>query len=93
MFDIRRFNTTSWLSCVLFLCLFSLLHRVACAGDIPGLADVQGGVIVYVGHPDAGLLAELGAGPGRLVHALSRDRAEVEKARADLLARQVYGKI
>jgi len=76
-----------------FMLLFSLASTVTFANEFLDEAGVQGGLIVHVGRADGSMLADLGAGQGRLVHALTRDPAQVEEARSYLLSKNLYGKV
>lgn len=93
MLDVRKLRTIQCLQCVLFMGLFMLAPMTACAKETLDSGHVQGGLIVHVGRADGSKLAELGAGQGRLVHALTRDPVQVKNARAYLLSRRAYGKV
>ena len=82
-----------YLHCLLYVLLFLHAPMVTCGHEALDRAGVQGGLIVHVGRASGKMLAELGEGQGRLVHALARDSAQVKKARDYLLSRHVYGKI
>ncbi|NQV36297.1 MAG: PQQ-binding-like beta-propeller repeat protein, partial [Phycisphaeraceae bacterium] len=90
MFKFETFRTRQCLQSTLFMGLFMLVPGVTCAQE--GV-NVQAGLIVHVGRADGGLLAELGAGQSRLVHALMQDPAQVKKVRQTLLSKGLYGKI
>jgi len=63
------------------------------AEDLLKQSNVKGGLIVHLGCADAELLAALGSGGKYVVHGLDADAANVAKAREQLRARGVYGKV
>jgi len=65
----------------------------ATAREILEAAGVKGGLLVHVGCGDGKLTAALGAGDSFLVHGLSADPAEVEKAREHIRSLGLYGKV
>ena len=56
-------------------------------------AGVKGGLVVYVGCGDGKLTAALRASDGFLIHGLARDPATVEKARATIRRKGLYGPV
>ncbi len=63
------------------------------ARNILDAAGVRGGLVVHLGCGDGTLTAALRAGDGFQVHGLDRDPANVEKARANVRAKSVYGPV
>ncbi len=63
------------------------------ADQVLGVTGVQGGLVVHVGCGDGQLTAALGARDAYLVHGLDADAANVEKARAHLQSRGIYGSV
>ena len=63
------------------------------AGEIVRTSGVKGGLCVHLGVTDGRLTAALGAGGKFLVHGLAVEASAVDKARACLVARGIYGKV
>ena len=63
------------------------------AARILETAGVQGGLVAHLGCGDGKLTAALRASDGFLVHGLSRDAATVEKARAAIRRKGLYGPV
>jgi outer membrane protein assembly factor BamB/uncharacterized membrane protein len=63
------------------------------AQQILAATGVQGGLLVHLGCGDGRLTAALHAGDGYLVHGLDADAAQIEKARAYIRSRGLYGAV
>lgn len=72
--------------------LLLFAHAVAAHAGLDG-TGVKGGLVVQIGCNRGERLADLGAGPGIILHGLDRDPVKVERARSLLLSRGLYGKI
>ncbi len=78
--------------CVWFLCSPGAAQQQE-AKAILNAAGVKGGLIVHLGCGDGQLTAALRANDAYLVHGLDTDARNVERARAYLLGRGLYGKV
>jgi outer membrane protein assembly factor BamB len=76
---------------LLFVAL-AAVHAADAAGPLQDIRAAGRGVCVQIGGGDGALLQELAQVSELVVHALERDDARVQKARADLRKRGLYGR-
>ena len=91
-----RFPFGRWLLCVAIVCVADTAGQGAeadLARQILDATGVKGGLVVHLGCGDGKLTAALRAGESYLVHGLDADPANVQKARAHVQARGLYGPV
>ena len=79
------------LAMVLIMCCPTAVDAQS-AGDILKATCANGGLVVHLGCSDGRLTAALCANDSYLVHGLDRNAANVEKARAYISGKGLYGK-